>query len=72
MFAAWRAFSPTSDDVLDAIEFQAHAKIGFRNAMIALAAAESGCDVLWNEDLSDGQVVRGVGIRNPFVEGARR
>lgn len=40
--------------------------------MIALAAAESGCDVLWNEDLSDGQVVRGVGIRNPFVEGARR
>ena len=32
-----------------------------------VAAAESGCDVLWTEDLNDGQVLRGVRIRNPFL-----
>jgi len=42
-------------------------KIGFRDAMIVLGAAESGCDVLWTEDLSDGQLLRGVRIRNPFT-----
>jgi len=33
---------------------------------IVLAAAESGCDVLWTEDLADGQTLRSVRIRNPF------
>jgi predicted nucleic acid-binding protein len=37
--------------------------------MIVLAAAESGCDVLWTEDLNDGQLLRGVRIRNPFAAG---
>ena len=43
------------------------AKVGFWDAMIVLAAAESGCDVLWTEDLNDGQELRGVQIRNPFT-----
>ena len=66
-FAAWRVFSPTPDDLLAAIDLHAEAKIGFWDAMIVVAAAESGCDVLWTEDLSDGQLLRGVRIRNPFV-----
>jgi predicted nucleic acid-binding protein len=68
-FAAWRVFAPTSDDVLAAIDLHVQAKIGFWDAMIVLGAAESGCDVLWTEDLTDGQVLRGVRIRNPFAEG---
>lgn len=66
-FAAWTIFAPTADDVLNAIGLHAQAKIGFWDAMIVLAAAESGCDVLWTEDLQDGQVLRGVRIRNPFT-----
>lgn len=66
-FGAWRVFTPTADDVLAAIDLHAQAKIGFWDAMIVLAAAESGCDVLWTEDLSDGQLLRGVRIRNPFT-----
>jgi hypothetical protein len=31
-------------------------------------AADTGCDVLWTEDLTDGQVLRGVRIQNPFVD----
>ena len=67
-FAAWRVFAPTADDVLAAIALHTQAKIGFWDAMIVLAAAESECDVLWTEDLNDGQSVRGVRIRNPFAE----
>jgi len=65
-FATWRVFGPTADDVLDVIRLHAQAKIAFWDAMIVLAAAESGCDVLWTEDLIDGQVLRGVRLRNPF------
>ena len=67
-FSAWRVFAPAAEDVLDAIALHAQAKIGFWDAMIVLAAAESGCDVLWTEDLNDGQLLRGVRIRNPFAE----
>jgi predicted nucleic acid-binding protein len=67
-FAAWRVFAPTADDVLDAIGLHAQAKIAFWDAMIVIAAADSGCDVLWTEDLNDGQLLHGVAVRNPFGE----
>ena len=66
-FAAWRVFAPAPADVLAAIDLHVRAKIGFWDAMVVLAAAESGCDVLWTEDLNDGQLLRGVRIRNPFA-----
>ena len=66
-FATWRVFAPNADDVLAAIGIHRQAKIGFWDAMIVLAAGESGCDVLWTEDLTDGQTLRGVRIRNPFM-----
>lgn len=66
-FAAWRIFAPTAEDVLAAIGLHTQAKIGFWDAMIVVAAAESGCEVVWTEDLKDGQLLRGVRIRNPFA-----
>lgn len=66
-FSAWRIFAPTADDVLDAIGLHTRARIGFLDAMIVIAAAESGCDVLWTEDFNDGQSLLGVRIRNPFA-----
>jgi predicted nucleic acid-binding protein len=65
-FAAWRVFAPTADDVLAAIELHQQARITFWDAMIVVAAAQSACDVLWTEDLSDGQRLGGVSISNPF------
>jgi predicted nucleic acid-binding protein len=66
-FAAWRVFSPTVDDVVAAIELQKQARLSFWDAMVVRAAAESGCDTLWTEDMNDGQTIRGVHIRNPFA-----
>jgi predicted nucleic acid-binding protein len=65
-FAAWNVFAPGADDVLAAISLQKQARLSFWDAMVVEAAAESGCQVLWTEDLSDGQLLRGVRIRNPF------
>ena len=66
-FAAWTVFTPTADDIVAAIDLHTEAKIGFWDAMIVLAAAESECAVLWTEDLNDGQLLRGVRIQNPFT-----
>lgn len=63
----WKVFSPGTDDVLAAIELHAQSHIGFWDAMIVIAAAEAGCEVLWTEDLNDGQTLRGVRVRNPFT-----
>lgn len=69
--AAWKVFTPNADDVLRAIALHKESTIGFWDAMVIHAAAELGCDVLWTEDLNDGQEIRGVRIRNPFVEPGR-
>jgi predicted nucleic acid-binding protein len=66
-FSAWKVFSPTADDVLAAIAIQQQSRLAFWDAMIVRAAAESQCDVLWTEDMSDGQSIQGVRIRNPFT-----
>jgi predicted nucleic acid-binding protein len=66
-FAVWNVFAPTVDDVLGAIGLQKQAQIGFWDAMILRAAVESGCDVLWTEDLNSSQLLQGIEIRNPFA-----
>lgn len=43
-------------------------QIAFYDACIVAAAVESGCKVLFTEDLSDGQKLAGeVTVRNPFL-----
>jgi len=69
-FEAWDVFAPTLDDVLAAIALHTKAGLSFWDAMIVEAAAESGCDVLWSEDLNHGQRIRGVHIQNPFHAGS--
>lgn len=65
--AAWPVFAPTADDVLQAIAVARKIKVSFWDAMILHAAAESGCDVCWTEDLNAGQRWRDVQIRDPFA-----
>jgi predicted nucleic acid-binding protein len=37
------------------------------DALIVAAALEASCDIVYTEDLHDGQVIEGLTIRNPFV-----
>jgi predicted nucleic acid-binding protein len=66
-FCAWKVFAPTAVDVLAAVALHKQAQLNFWDAMVVQAAAELGCDVLWTEDLSDGQLLREVRIRDPFA-----
>jgi predicted nucleic acid-binding protein len=66
-FARWRIFASVAEDVLAAIGLQKQMQMSFWDAMVVLAARESGCSVLWTEDLNDGQLVKGIRVRNPFL-----
>jgi predicted nucleic acid-binding protein len=63
---AWKVFTPAAEDVLHAILLHERAKVSFWDAMVIHAASELGCDVLWTEDLHNGQTIQGVRIRDPF------
>jgi predicted nucleic acid-binding protein len=65
--STWQVFVPDADAVLAAIRLHRLRHISFWDALIVHAAASLGCDVLWSEDLGDGQVIEGVRVRNPFA-----
>jgi predicted nucleic acid-binding protein len=63
----WRVHSPLPDDVIAAATLSNRHQLSFWDAMVVRSAAELRCDTLWTEDLSDGQVVEGVQLSNPFT-----
>ncbi|MGB5794315.1 MAG: PIN domain-containing protein [Mycolicibacter algericus] len=65
----WRVHSPLADDVIAATSWSTRYQLSFRDAMIVRSAAELRCDTLWTEDLSDGQLIEGVRLANPFSTG---
>lgn len=50
-----------------AVELATRNKIGIYDANIIAAAEMAGCNVLYTEDMSHGQRIGGITIRNPFV-----
>lgn len=57
---------PTSELVLSAIELHRLGSISIWDALIVRAAVSARCTHLLTEDLSDGALVAGVRIDNPF------
>jgi len=50
------------------LEIQAETKYTFYDSLIIAAAAQAGCELLYSEDLQDGQQVRNVKIVNPYID----
>ena len=44
-------------------------QLSFWDALIVVSAESARCGELWTEDLNHGQVIRGVRIHNPMLEG---
>lgn len=61
----WRVH-PTADLYRRAVAIGERHQIGFYDSLVVAAALEYGCDLLYSEDLQDGQVIDTVTIRNPF------
>jgi predicted nucleic acid-binding protein len=50
------------------LELQAETRYSFYDSLILAAALQGGCDVLYSEDMQDGQKVRNLKIVNPYQE----
>jgi predicted nucleic acid-binding protein len=52
--------------IREAVDCSVINRISFWDALIIVAAESAHCEILWTEDLNDGQVIRGVQIANPL------
>lgn len=50
----------------NAIDISIQTQFSFWDSLILSAAENADCDILYSEDLNDGQIVNGVTIKNPF------
>ena len=65
-YLRWEVVVNTGDSLLEAIEIEARHGIAFWDALIIQAATAAGAEVLYSEDLSDGQLYETVRVVNPF------
>jgi predicted nucleic acid-binding protein len=65
-YLAWQVVVNGGDSILEALELEARYQISFWDALVIQAAQTAGADVLYSEDLSDGQRYGSVTIKNPF------
>ena len=64
--SGWTIHCPRHQDVLRASRLHRRYKIGWWDAVLVNSAIELGSDVLWSEDLTNGQRYGTVTVRNPF------
>ena len=65
-FLKWDVVINDGESILEAIEIHKKYKYSFWDSMIIMAAISNGCVTLLSEDLSDGQNIGSVKIKNPF------
>ena len=56
--------------ILEALELASKFQISFWDALVVQAAHVAGAEILYSEDLSDGQRYGAVRVINPFRPGA--
>ena len=64
----WDVVVNGGDSILDAIDIQKRHNFSFWDAMIISSAVTGGAVTLLSEELTDGHIIGGVTIRNPFTE----
>jgi predicted nucleic acid-binding protein len=62
----WEVVVNDGDSILEAIELLSIHKYSFWDSLIIQAAIKGGASLLLSEDLSGGQTLGGVTIKNPF------
>jgi predicted nucleic acid-binding protein len=64
-YLTWHVVVNSGESILDALDLEARYRISFWDALILQSANASGADVLYSEDLSDGQTYGSVRVVNP-------
>ena len=52
--------------IREAVDISILNRLSFWDSLVIAAAESARCEVLYTEDLSDGRILRGVRIENPF------
>ncbi|MBI4486882.1 MAG: PIN domain-containing protein [Acidobacteria bacterium] len=65
-YLTWQVIVNGGDSILEAIDLESRYQISFWDALVVQAAQLSGADVLYSEDLSDGQTYGSVRVINPL------
>ena len=65
-YLAWQVVVNGGESILEALDLEARYQISFWDALVVQAAQASCADVLYSEDLSDGQVYGSVRVVNPL------
>jgi predicted nucleic acid-binding protein len=65
-YLTWQVVVNGSDSILEALEFEARYRLPFWDALIVHAAQVAGAEILYSEDLSDGQRYGTVRVKNPL------
>ena len=64
-YLAWHVVVNGGDSILEALDLQERYRISFWDALVVQAAQASGAEILYSEDLSDGQSYGSVRVVNP-------
>lgn len=70
-YLTWQVIVNGGESILEAIDLESRHHISFWDALVLQAAQASGADVLYSEDLSDGQKYGPVRVVNPLRAGQR-
>ena len=65
-YLTWQVIVNGGDSILDAIDLESRHQISFWDALVIQAAQVSGAEILYSEDLSDGQTYGSVRVINPL------
>ncbi|MBQ0165567.1 MAG: PIN domain-containing protein [Treponema sp.] len=56
------------ENVFHALQISKDSQLSYWDSLIVAVASDAGCSTVYSEDLSDGQIISGVRIVNPFAE----
>ena len=65
-YLTWQVVVNGGESILEALDLESRYRISFWDALVVQAAQASGAEVLYSEDLSDGQIYGSVRVVNPL------
>ncbi len=65
-YLSWQVVVNTGESILEALALEGRYRISFWDALVVQSAQASGAEVLYSEDLSDGQMYGTVRVTNPI------
>jgi len=68
-YLTWHVVVNGGESILEALDLEARFQISFWDALVVQAAHASGAEVLYSEDLSEGQTYGTVRVINPLRAG---